>query len=561
MPKRFSITAANAAWMAYCLPAYQAFDKAVKNPQDAQERILKRLIRANTESAFGRKFQFSRLRNVRDFQQAVPVSSYEDLSLWIRRITEGEQQVLTAEPVLMFERTSGSSDSAKYIPYTQSLRAEFQRAVAFWMCDLYVHHPRLVTGKAYWSLTTLARSHEVTKGGIPVGFESDTEYFGRVQRKLLQTIMAVPDGLAQVENLDTAIYATLRLLMQAPSLAFISVWHPSFLTILMNHLQIHAERLIDDLRDGKLRPPCATQHAGLGLLEQYLRSDSVLAKRLTSIHRHSGRIPAHELWPNLELISCWTDAAARSGVPPLEKAFPGTTIQGKGLLATEGIVSVPVCGRKGCATAITSHFYEFLEDGATETKLAHELELGHEYVVLLTTGGGLWRYKLGDCVRVVDFYARTPMLEFIGRNDEISDLCGEKLNSIFVGRVLESLVAEGAYFADFAMLAPFLEETPRYVLFLQGHAHDSRLANLVDEKLRANPHYNYCRSLGQLAAPAVFQITENAAESFVRRSVALGIRAGSVKPSALHRIPGWEHHFPGQFVGQETRATMVSAVR
>ena len=545
--------------MAYGLPAHQSFQRATRNPERAQKLVLRSLLQRNAESAYGKTWQFSKLRNVREFQQAVPIATYEELSPWIRRIMGGEQQVLTTEPVLMFERTSGSSDSAKYIPYTQSLRAEFQRAIAFWMCDLCFHHPRLLTGNAYWSLTTLARARELTSGGIPVGFESDTEYFGRVQRKLLRTIMAVPDELTHIESLDTALYATLRLLMQSPSLAFLSVWHPSFLTILMDQLQLHAERLLDDLREGKLRPPSVARNASLDGFAQYLRPNPIRASQLASALRHTGQIPARELWPGLELISCWSDAAARSSLPTVEQAFPGVPIQGKGLLATEGIVSIPVCGRKGCATAITSHFYEFLEDGAPEPKLVHELELGREYVVLFTTGGGLWRYKLCDRVRVVDFYSRTPMLEFIGREGEISDLCGEKLNSIFVGRALQYLAGENGYSADFAMLAPSLEEAPRYVLFLQGQVHDRYLARTLDEKLRANPHYDYCRNLGQLAAPAIFLIRENAAESFVRRSVALGIRAGSAKPAALHRIPGWENHFRGQILDRENPARMICA--
>jgi hypothetical protein len=424
------------------------------------------------------------------------------------------------------------------------------------MFDLSVHHPAIIKGNAYWSLTPLSREREVTAGGLAVGFESDTEYFGRFRRKLLQTLMAVPDQLAHITDLNTAIYASLRFLLQAPSLAFVSVWHPSFLSILMEHLRLHGDRLVADLRDGELRPPNSASEGDLAPLKKYLRQEKTRATHLNGVLRRDGVLSAGELWPNLKVISCWSDAAARSAVPALRAEFPSARIQGKGLLATEGIVSIPIASEKGCAAAVTSHFYEFVEDESGTPKLLHELELGREYGVLMTTGGGLWRYRLGDRVRVVGHYERTPLFEFIGKEDDVSDLCGEKLNSVFVGGVLKNLESEGCFAADFAMLAPAHDKNPRYILFLHGRIERHDLGALLDEKLKANPHYAYCRELGQLALPGIFRVIESPGESFLRRSSELGHRTGSVKPTPLHRIGGWENHFQGFLVGSgevETR--------
>jgi hypothetical protein len=122
--------------------------------------------------------------------------------------------------------------------------------------------------------------------------------------------------------------------------------------------------------------------------------------------------------------------------------FPGVLIQGKGLLATEGVVSVPLVEHGSCVAAATSHFFEFMEHLGSPPRLLHELEENHEYAVLLTTGGGLYRYRLGDRVRVVGFASNTPLLEFLGKEDGISDLCGEKLSPAFVGSILAELSDE-----------------------------------------------------------------------------------------------------------------------
>jgi GH3 auxin-responsive promoter len=539
--------AAHAAWLASCWASYHSLRRAQKNPAAAQAALLERLLRVNASSAYGRKFGFSRLRTAREFQSAVPIVGYDDLRPWIERIKAGEEAVLTEEPVLMLEKTSGSSTAAKYIPYTSSLRREFQRAVGAWMFDLHAHEPTMVCGTAYWAITPLAREPEVTAGGLRVGFENDTEYLGTAERFLLRKILAVPEEVARIPGLDTSLYVTLRFLLQSQSLRFISVWAPSFLTILIEYLQNNAERLLADLHNGALHPPGSLPDAIAPVLHSCLCADPARARRLIDVWRESGLLRPLDVWPNLRVISCWTDACSRPAVPALRALFPGVLIQGKGLLATEGVVSLPLAEHGACVATATSHFYEFIEQPGAPPRLLHELEANHEYSVLLTTGGGLYRYRLGDRVRVVSFARNTPLLEFLGKEDGVSDLCGEKLSPAFVGSVLAELSSERAYLSDFAMLAPCQQESLRYVLFLQGAASPADLAFRLDKKLTQNPHYAYCRRLGQLAAPRIFQITSDAGESYLRRCVAMGQRAGAVKAVALHRLTGWEDFFRGDW--------------
>ena len=145
---------------------------------------------------------------------------------------------------------------------------------------------------------------------------------------------------------------------------------------------------------------------------------------------------AVDIWPRLSLISCWADGPARAAAALLARRCEGIALQPKGLLATEAVVTIPFDGRH--PLAIRSHFFEFVEpDG--RVRLAHELQRGMEYTLLLTTGGGLYRYKLCDRVIVDDFVHHTPSLRFLGRDDRVSDLFGEKLSDGFVAGVLEQL--------------------------------------------------------------------------------------------------------------------------
>jgi hypothetical protein len=457
------------------------FRRALHDPRRAQEKILLDFLRRNARSAYGRKHGYEGIRTVEEFQEAVPLAAHDDLEPWIDRARAGETGVLTEEPVLLFEKTSGSSGPAKYIPYTASFLAELQRAVGAWMFDLYSRRPSLRGGSQYWCVTPLAREKEKTPGGLPVGLDDDTEVLGLVARRLLGRVMAVPGRLARRGDLAAARRRIVRRLARRRDLRLISVWSPSFLLLLLDEL-----------------PPGARPE---------------------------------DIWPDLELISCWTGGASARYLPELRARFPGVEIQGKGLLATEGVVSFPLAGRPAPVPAIASHFLEFIgDDGAP--RLAGELEVGRRYAVAITTGGGLARYRLGDEVEAV----APDAIEFTGRRGEVSDLCGEKLSEGFVGTVIEAAAARFGL-AGFAMLAPEWDSPPRYLLFVDA-GRTPEIASFVDERLRASVHYDYCRRLGQLGPVAGVRVPDAAAR-YLSAAAELGQRAGGVKPAYLRRELDW----------------------
>ncbi len=171
--------------------------RALRNPRRSQERILFDFLRRNADSAYGRKHGYAGIRSVEEFQDRVPIVSYAELESWIERIRAGEKRVLTAEPVLLLETTSGSSGASKSIPYTATLLQEFRRAVGAWMFDLFTRRPRLLGGAQYWSITPVARERERTAGGIPVGLDEDVDYFAPFDRRALKMSLAVPGSVAR----------------------------------------------------------------------------------------------------------------------------------------------------------------------------------------------------------------------------------------------------------------------------------------------------------------------------------------------------------------------------
>jgi hypothetical protein len=245
------------------------------------------------------------------------------------------------------------------------------------------------------------------------------------------------------------------------------------------------------------------------------------------------------------VISCWADSNAAAPAARLAELFPHSHIQGKGLIATEAFVSFPLTNYDGCALAIRSHFFEFLPVGSDRPLFAHQLKRGDRYTVVVTTGGGLYRYQLGDLIEVTGFLNGCPLIRFLGRQEYISDWFGEKLNDSHVSSILQETFRSLALSPSFAMLACDTTPPPGYVLYIDSPASDEvlhRAVDRIDAGLRANFHYDYARRLGQICSVRPFR-APNGASIFLTAEMQNGRRLGDIKAPSLDRRDGWYRVF------------------
>ena len=556
-----SVTLANLAWMSHAALGARRWERLTTHVEQAQEEVLARILRPNADTAFARDHGLRALDSVADFRRRVPVRRYDELLPWIERAADGESHVLTAEPIVRFGVSSGTTSASKLVPYTESLLREFRTGIGPWALHLFRRRPGLLTGTCYWSITPVAAAERVTRGGIPVGFEDERRYLGRAGRWILDTVLPVPAAVGRLDEIDRFRFVTLRLLLEQESLAWVSVWNPTFLTLLVEPLLAWHEPLLESLASGTITPADDVPPDVLERLrprpERARRLRAIFARRagLAATARDDrGRTLYEEVWPRLVLISCWGDAAAADALPVLRQHFPRAAVQRKGLVATEAFVSFPLTDELA-ALSLGSHFFEFCEaESPGRVRLAHELERGRTYSIVITTGGGLYRYRIGDLVEVVGFHRACPLIRFIGREDVV-DLRGEKLNDRFVGECAERVLAEAGVEAAFWLLAPVTgEDSLAYVLFVETGSPDVerlvRLGKELEAQLRRSYHYDYCRRLGQLGPCRVFRIDAgaNAGNLYLTGRARLGQRLGDVKPAAVDAFDGWAELLPGRFV-------------
>ncbi len=498
--------------------AVRRFHRALDAPREAQERLLMRLLARHAGSQFGRAHRFAAIDSPRTFARHVPLTDYDALAPWIDRIREGRPRVLTCDPVRRLTPTSGSTKATKLIPYTDALLHQFNAAIAPWLADLRRRHPALRHGPAYWSISPGIEPLPRVESAVPIGFDSDSAYLGAWFAPLIEKTFAVPHGLGLIRDVDHWRRQTLRHLLACRELRLISIWHPSFLTLLLDAMQ----RDWDDLL-ALLPSPRARQLARCG-------------------PRHIAGI-----WPRLRVVSCWTDAHAAAPAAELRRRLPHPiAIEPKGLVATEGIVSLPLAGRR--PMAVTSHYFELLDDAGRAHPI-HEAEKGGAYEVVITTAGGLYRYRPGDRVRVTGMCGRVPSITFLGRGDRVCDLVGEKLTDAFAADVIRALCNDERLAPGFAMLAPDHEACPPcYTLYIQADgALPSTLRGRLDTQLCNSFHYAHARRLGQLSPPRVFRITHAANAAYLDFHRQTGKRLGDIKPAALDTHTGWTQRFEGQY--------------
>ncbi len=560
MLKKIYYFALNTLLVASYAKEYLYFKYSSLNIEKTQKKILLRILRKNRNTIYGKKYKFSSIDNIKDFQRKVPVINYDSYKKYIKQIKAGKKNVLTKDRVILLEPTSGSTAPSKFIPYTKGLKKEFQKGIGPWIFDIYTKRKRLLIGDSYWSITPIIKNKHTLKSKIPIGFEEDTEYFGTFQKFLINKTLAVPKEVNNISDIDSFRYVTLLFLLKDKNLRFVSIWNPTYTTFLLENLNHWLGNLIKDIDAGVINDSAKIDPGLRNNLLKKLGKNEKRARELRDILRkwksakHNVQKLYKDIWPNLALISCWTSSNSVTYVNEIKKCFPNAEVQGKGLIATEGFVSFPIFNLKFPILSINSHFFEFIDIKTKEIKLSHQLTINRKYSVVVTTSGGFYRYNLGDLIQVLGHFGKAPLIRFVGKENNVSDLFGEKLNHEHITHIFKKLFKRFSVNPNFFMLAPCTYSNKvSYVIFLQC-SNGTKKKKLIqfkedfEKELRKNYHYDYCIKLGQLGRLRLFKIYAKGAENYMRALHKRGQKIGDIKHSVLGKNINWLNIFQGKFV-------------
>jgi len=354
----------------------------LENPVETQREVLQHLVTSAQYTEFGRRYDFSKIFSIREFKNAVPIHEYDDIKPYIHRVMRGEQNVLWNTPINWFAKSSGTtSDKSKFIPVSdESLEDCHYKGAKDVLTLYYQYHPEsdLLTGKGL-----------VIGGSHTISHLNAEAHYGDLSALLLQ---------------NSPFWSTW---IRTPELqiALLDEW----------------ENKIEKLAQSTIREN-VTSMSGVPTWTL------VLIKRILEI---TGKDCLADVWPSLELY-------IHGGVSFIPYREQFETLVGKEINylemynASEGFFSAQARPDEDGMLLFLDHgiFMEFMpieEYGKAnpETIGLADVEIGHQYALVINTNGGLWRYLVGDTIR---FTSLKPFrIQVTGRLKHFMNAFGEEV--------------------------------------------------------------------------------------------------------------------------------------
>ena len=485
-----------------CKSSYNRFIESAQKPEESQRNILTSLGNLY-DPIYGNK----RFQTYEDFSQSFEKIHYHHIGQKILEQKRSKKETFS-RGVERYEPTSGSTDTVKWIPYTSAFKNQLDFASGAWIYDLMNRHHGIHEGKHFWSLSWIPNH---LRGELN---NDDLDVLPWYKKIVMKPIMALDSSVTTLPSIRLAQLASiLALLTQKVSL--ISVWSPTFLIRLINLIEDERDFLLNCLKTNN------RQFAAFMGIDRELALTKLKMVDKVSVES------LKELFPHLCLVSCWDTSTSSYWASKLKSLFPHVHFQGKGLWATEGVVSIPFQGKY--PIAINSHFYEFEDLGSGEILPSWKIEKGQKVSPLISTGSGLFRYQLPDECLVKDFFHNTPTLEFIGRIKEV-DLAGEKMAHSRATEILKILDQEFEDLEPLSLVASKKERT--YKLLASGSAKSEEVQLRLESLLCQSFHYQLARDMEQLEKSKV-EIHENVLEEFYQLCYGKKTMDGNIKLEPL----------------------------
>ena len=559
--------------------ATASLEQAARDVRGTQLELLRDLIRRARRSDFGRDHDLGSIRTrdrgalVRELRSRLPVLDYGDHRPYIDAALAGRSRALfkPGEKVRMFALTSGTTEARKYLPVTRRAVKAHRRGWFVWGLAAYSPDPAgLVRGKLALAGDP---AEESSAGGTPCGSISGLlaeAQTGTVRR----SYVAPPEagrvkrrgGAAAADTTAAKYYLQWRFGVHSDVGSFVT---PNPAT----HLNFakwgadHADLLIEHTGRGGLPEEAFAPGGpleGLALPKEvrraaarHLPADRGRAAGMRALIRAGGALTPAAVWPNLNLIGCWTGGTLGHYLPLLGDHYGDARVRDIGLIASEGRTTIPMHDRTSAGVLdVQGAFFEFVPEGRIDDAdppalLADELTPGETYYVLMTTPGGLWRYDIRDVVRCEGYVAPTgsvreirravgpgtPLLTFLSKGRHFSSVTGEKLTEYqAAAAVAGAIAARGCRLSAYALAPVFHNGSPRYELFTEAcEAPPKAVAEEIDRRLRAaNCEYDAKRGSGRLGAVAIRPLPPGAwADWDARRMARTGGAAEQYKRPVL----------------------------
>ena len=329
----------------------------INNPQETQEKVLKNLIKQGLKTRFGKDHGFEKIKDLNHFRSLIPIRDYEDFRPYIESVLEGENDILWPGRPIYFAKSSGTTSGVKFIPITKASMPQHIRAAREALLN-YIYQ----TGK-----TDIVNGKHIFIQGSPVLENSRGVAVGR-----LSGIVAhyVPSYL-QKNRL------------------------PSWETNCIEDWEAKVEAIVSE-----------TEKQNMTIIGGIPSWVQMYFEMLTS---KAGKTVG-ELFPNFSLfVYGGVNFEPYRGV--FKKLIGRTTDSLEFYPASEGFFAYQDIQEESGLLLLLDHgiYYEFILastffDKNPQVFTLDEVELDKNYVMIISSTAGLWRYNIGDTIQFKSTY-------------------------------------------------------------------------------------------------------------------------------------------------------------
>lgn len=490
---------------------------------------LMAILRDNKNTEFGSEHGFDKIESVEQYRNSIPLLGFDYYDKYIRRMRDGEENVLTVYPLAGFCRTSGSTGRSKYIPLSCEALERYSDYFERWRTE-YLHS---IGGQRFLVNTFRTDlSKPQAKEALfsefyfryiyEHGFMDMNEYIGGEK-------MIFADGEYDIT------YAKVREALCCPDFKLLECQFLYELLGFFDFLENNWNAILNDIGN-------KTVPEGINLPQKiidYLNGMDVSPERLCEIRSECEKGfngIAGRLWKNLLLVSGVSNRAYITEKSALNRYTGDISRYHLCYCASECYIGTPVDINSYEYLMLPQNaFYEFhpYDSKDEKTLLPHELKKGELYEPVITNFSGLYRYKMMDIVKITGYIDESPLMEFMFRKGQALNIAGEKYDTRQLEKSVFDLRNHGIDVNDYCFGACLDNIPGRYIAMLSvsdNKISEEKASELLDDMLcQNNGEYDDLRKLGALEKPSVIICRGDLFSEFMC-SIGLRHRYGHNKP-------------------------------
>ena len=447
-----------------------------KDPMGVNTKLLMRILSENRDTGYGKKYGFSEIHSVEEYQKKVPVTRYDDYMPYINRmVKKGEQNLLCASTITHFNKSSGTMGVPKYIPMSEDAMQQY---------NMYNGSgPLGVLANAIGDGWINGRSIRLAESTAEEVFLPCGATYGAVSQKMtrqyrdkLKYMYTSPDeALFPKPGTDTKYLHARYALTDENATSFLMAFY-SYLIELLRYIENNWEMLVKDIAEGTIDESVLLPEDVRAKLLSEIKPMPERAAELRNIFSRGFCEPfVPKVWKKMKYLEGIGTGGFKIYADMIREKYTGDGIAllKLGISASEGFFSFPYrLNSEDTVLLPNSVFYEFLpldaEDDFSKIVTIDGLEQGKEYELIITNLSGFYRYRMRDAIKVVSRYENTPTIEFLYRIDQTISIMGEKTTEAALRMAADATAKElGFELVDFSVY-PDLKASPvRYQYFME----------------------------------------------------------------------------------------------